>query len=180
MLSSLSCAGMRNSVSSVRTRYRWAHNGLAQRGPSCSADPAPGPVLNGRPRDPPGQGCYALPVHGEDMAKTSRWGTCSGSAELPGTCGRKQTPDLPVSASRGGACVVWCGPKAHPTEGLHQALAHPHVSGGCTVALLQPAGRRMSRNHPTNESVQVAIVGSVWGFGDKLDGTVIDCIQFVE
>jgi hypothetical protein len=27
---------------------------------------------------------------------------------------------------------------------------------------------------PTNESVQVAMVGSVWGFGDKTDGTVID------
>ena len=24
------------------------------------------------------------------------------------------------------------------------------------------------------------MVGSVWGFGDKEDGTVIDCIQFVE
>ena len=24
------------------------------------------------------------------------------------------------------------------------------------------------------------MVGSVWGFGDKTDGTVIDCIQFVE
>ena len=32
---------------------------------------------------------------------------------------------------------------------------------------------------PTNESVQVAMVGSVWGLGDKTDGTVIDCIQFV-
>ena len=33
---------------------------------------------------------------------------------------------------------------------------------------------------PANESVQAAVVGSVWGFGDKTDGTVIDCIQFVE
>ena len=24
------------------------------------------------------------------------------------------------------------------------------------------------------------MVGSVWGFGDKTDGTVIDCIHFVE
>ena len=29
-------------------------------------------------------------------------------------------------------------------------------------------------------SVQVAMVGSIWGFGDKSDGTVIDCVQFVE
>ena len=33
---------------------------------------------------------------------------------------------------------------------------------------------------PANESVQVAVVGSIWGFGDKTDGTVIDCIQFIE
>ena len=33
---------------------------------------------------------------------------------------------------------------------------------------------------PANESVQVAAVGSIWDFGDKTDGTVIDCIQFIE
>ena len=33
---------------------------------------------------------------------------------------------------------------------------------------------------PANESVQVAVVGSIWGFGDKTDGTVIDCIQLDE
>ena len=33
---------------------------------------------------------------------------------------------------------------------------------------------------PANERVQVAVVGSIWGFGDKMDGTVIDCIQFIE
>ena len=33
---------------------------------------------------------------------------------------------------------------------------------------------------PANESVQVAVVGSIWGFGDKTDGTVIDYIQFAE
>ena len=33
---------------------------------------------------------------------------------------------------------------------------------------------------PANESVQVAVVGSIWGFGDKTDGAVIDCIQFAE
>jgi hypothetical protein len=26
----------------------------------------------------------------------------------------------------------------------------------------------------TNESIQVTVVGSMWGFGDKTDGTVID------
>ena len=31
---------------------------------------------------------------------------------------------------------------------------------------------------PANEGVQVAVVGSIWGFGDKMDGTVIDYIQF--
>jgi hypothetical protein len=29
-------------------------------------------------------------------------------------------------------------------------------------------------------ALQVAVVGSIWGFGDKTDGTVIDCIQFAE
>ena len=24
----------------------------------------------------------------------------------------------------------------------------------------------------------IAVVGSIWGFGDKTEGTVIDCIQF--
>ena len=33
---------------------------------------------------------------------------------------------------------------------------------------------------PANESVQVAVVDSIWGFGDKTDGTVTDCIQFIE
>ena len=36
------------------------------------------------------------------------------------------------------------------------------------------------KRRPANESVQVAVVGSIWGFGDKTDGTVIDCIQFIE
>ena len=31
---------------------------------------------------------------------------------------------------------------------------------------------------PANESVQVAVVGSEWGIGDKTNGTVIDCIHF--
>ena len=29
-------------------------------------------------------------------------------------------------------------------------------------------------------SIQVTVVGSIWGFGDKTDGTVIDYIQFAE
>ena len=33
---------------------------------------------------------------------------------------------------------------------------------------------------PATQSIQVAVVGSIWGFGDKTDGTVIDCIQFAE
>ena len=33
---------------------------------------------------------------------------------------------------------------------------------------------------PANESIQVAVLGSIWGFGEKTDGTVIDCIQFAE
>ena len=33
---------------------------------------------------------------------------------------------------------------------------------------------------PANESIQGTVVGSIWGFGDKTDGTGIDCIQFAE
>jgi hypothetical protein len=33
---------------------------------------------------------------------------------------------------------------------------------------------------PANESIQVAVVGSIWGFSNKTDGTVIDYIQFAE
>ena len=33
---------------------------------------------------------------------------------------------------------------------------------------------------PANESVQGAMVGSIWGFGEKTDGTLTDCIQFIE
>ena len=33
---------------------------------------------------------------------------------------------------------------------------------------------------PTNESIQVAVVGSIWGFGDTTDGTVLDYIQFAQ
>ena len=36
------------------------------------------------------------------------------------------------------------------------------------------------KRRPANEIIHVAVVGSIWGFGDKTDGTVIDCIQFVE
>ena len=46
---------------------------------------------------------------------------------------------------------------------------------------LEPVGLVMSmKRGPANESVHVAVVGSIWGIGDKMDGTVIDCIQFVE
>ena len=33
---------------------------------------------------------------------------------------------------------------------------------------------------PANESIQVAVVGSIWDFGDKTNGAVIDCMQFAE
>ena len=33
---------------------------------------------------------------------------------------------------------------------------------------------------PANQSIQVTVVGSIWGFGNKTDGTVIDYIQFAE
>ena len=33
---------------------------------------------------------------------------------------------------------------------------------------------------PANNSIQVTVVGSIWGFGDKTDGTVIECIQSAE
>ena len=33
---------------------------------------------------------------------------------------------------------------------------------------------------PADESIQVAVVGGIWGFDDKKYGTVIDCIQFAE
>ena len=46
---------------------------------------------------------------------------------------------------------------------------------------LEQVGLAMSmKRGPGNESVQVALVCSIWGFGDKTDGTVIDCIQFIE
>jgi hypothetical protein len=32
---------------------------------------------------------------------------------------------------------------------------------------------------PADESIQVAVVGSIWGF-DKTDGTVINYIKFAE
>jgi hypothetical protein len=40
--------------------------------------------------------------------------------------------------------------------------------------------RRICSEGPVNESIQVAVVGSIWGFGDKTDVTVIDYIQFAE
>ena len=33
---------------------------------------------------------------------------------------------------------------------------------------------------PANESIQVAVVGGRWVFGEKTDGTVIACVQFAE
>ena len=33
---------------------------------------------------------------------------------------------------------------------------------------------------PANESIQVTVVGSIWGFIDKIDGTVLDYIQFAK
>ena len=32
---------------------------------------------------------------------------------------------------------------------------------------------------PANESIQVTVVSSIWGFGDKTDGTVIDCTNLL-
>ena len=55
------------------------------------------------------------------------------------------------------------------------------VGAAMVTSELLPVGLATSmKQGPTNESVQVAMVGSVWGFGDKTDGIVIDCIQFVE
>ena len=46
---------------------------------------------------------------------------------------------------------------------------------------LEPVSLATSiKRGPANESVQVAVVGSILGFGDKTDGTVIDYIQFAE
>ena len=46
---------------------------------------------------------------------------------------------------------------------------------------MEPVGLATSmKRGPANEIIQVAVVGSIWGFGDKTDGTVIDCIQFAE
>ena len=46
---------------------------------------------------------------------------------------------------------------------------------------LEPVGLvTIIKRGPANESIQVAVVGRIWGFGDKTDGTVIDCIQFAE
>ena len=45
---------------------------------------------------------------------------------------------------------------------------------------LEPVGLATSmKRGPAKESVQVAVVGSIWGFGDKTDGTVIDSINCV-
>ena len=46
---------------------------------------------------------------------------------------------------------------------------------------VEPVGLATSmKRGPANESIQVAVVGSIWGFGDKTDGTGKDCIQFIE
>ena len=46
---------------------------------------------------------------------------------------------------------------------------------------LEPVGLATSmKRGPANENIHVAVVDSISGFGDKTDGTVIDCIKFVE
>ena len=41
---------------------------------------------------------------------------------------------------------------------------------------MEPVGLAPNiKRGPVNKSIQVAVVGSIWGFGDKTDGTVIDC-----
>ena len=46
---------------------------------------------------------------------------------------------------------------------------------------LEPVGLASNMMQgPANESIQVAVVGSIWGFGDKMHGTVIDYIKFAE
>jgi hypothetical protein len=53
--------------------------------------------------------------------------------------------------------------------------------GQILVDDLEPVGLATSmKRGPGNESVQVAVVGSIWGFGDNTDDTVIDYIQFAE
>ena len=46
---------------------------------------------------------------------------------------------------------------------------------------MEPVGLATSmKRGSANKSVQVAMMGSIWGFDDKTDGTVIDCIQFID
>ena len=46
---------------------------------------------------------------------------------------------------------------------------------------MEPVGLATNmKRGPANDSIQVTVVGSIWGFGDKMAGTVIDCIQFAK
>ena len=55
------------------------------------------------------------------------------------------------------------------------------VGAAMVTSELEPVGLATNmKRGPANESIQVAVVGSILGFGDKTDGTVIECIQFSE
>ena len=74
---------------------------------------------------------------------------------------------------------------ARATGGCYYGDQRAELRGDFTqpglVDDLEPVGFAKSmKRGPANESVQVAVVGSIWGFGDKTDGTMIDCIQFIE
>ena len=44
----------------------------------------------------------------------------------------------------------------------------------------QRTGRKgRARLGPANESIEVAVVGSIWGFGDKTDGTTSNLLSSV-
>ena len=50
-----------------------------------------------------------------------------------------------------------------------------------TIDDMEPVGLATNmKRGPADESRHIAVVGSIWGFGDKMDGTVINYIQFAE
>eukprot|EP00063_Salmo_salar_P067949 XP_014042784.1 PREDICTED: uncharacterized protein LOC106595972 [Salmo salar] len=84
----------------------------------------------------------------EESVRHLLW-ECRAARDLWKEVGPLISPCLPAGEDLTPQLVLYgVGRKAYSTKGLHQALAHPHVSEGSTVVLPQSAGSETGQHHP--------------------------------
>ena len=116
------------------------------------------------------------------MLKASEGGFCSSFQSLAAENWKERRPKEELAL---GVTSEILPAGAHAKGGCCYGDQRAEIRRGFTwqrlVDDLEPVDFLASmKRGPANESVQFAMVGRIWGFGDNTDGTVIDCIQFAE